>query len=340
MRIFNIMMSRDLGGIQQVYIDYSEALRMQSHEVINISSIGAEINNLLNNDYALPNIMPRCIISKIYLQSLIAKHEPDTIICHGNRAISFSTAFSFLCKRKIPIIGVSHNYSYKYLAGCDYILTLTKKLKQHLIDKGIDKTKLSEIPNMTRVVHDYQPMDYHSPVIIGSFGRFVENKGFKYLIEAISILKENNCNVRLLLGGSGDSESENLLRVQVTRLGLEDCVTFDGWVKDKDEFFKRIDIFCSPSIVEPFGVIPLEAMARSAPIIATKSGGPEETITDGKDGIVVDIKSPKALSDALQRLISDEKLGRSLSKAAYSKVKDYYDIAIVSKKLSDIIREF
>ena len=56
MRVFNIMMSRDLGGIQQAYLDYSEALKMHNHEVINISSMSAKINQLLQSNHTLPNI--------------------------------------------------------------------------------------------------------------------------------------------------------------------------------------------------------------------------------------------------------------------------------------------
>ena len=115
MRVFNIMMSRDLGGIQQAYLDYSEALKMHNHEVINISSMNAKINQLLQSNHTLPNIGQWCIFSKILLRILIVFYKPKVIICHGNRAINFAKAFK---QRNSIIIGVSHNYSYKYLKKC------------------------------------------------------------------------------------------------------------------------------------------------------------------------------------------------------------------------------
>jgi len=332
MRIFNVMMSRALGGIQQAYLDYDEALKIQGHEIINISSVGAQVNKQLQGNKTLLNIAPWCLFSKIYLGILIAIYKPDLIICHGNRAVSFSTTFK---PKQLPLIGVSHNYSYRHLKKCDYVLTLTDKLKEHLICHGLDAARLLSIPNMTRITHEYQPAPYKSPIIIGSFGRFVAKKGFVYLIESINLLKQSGHNVRLLLGGDGEDKA---MLVEKTReLQLENEVTFCNWVDDKDAFFEQIDIFCLPSTIEPFGIILLEAMEHSKPIISTKSGGPEEIIRDNVDGLLTEIESAKALAEKLQLAINDQKMAQQLAQSAYLRLKDNYDIKVVSGKLSEIL---
>ena len=251
MRIFNVMMSRDLGGIQQAYVDYHNALTMQKHEVINITSVSAQINQQLANNYSLLNLAPWCFLSKLYLWLLALIHKPDLIICHGNRAVSFASTSK---QKNIPIIGVSHNYSYKHLYKCDYILVLTDKLKEHLMQHGIDKKRLLSISNMTNVVHAYKAVPaYKNPVIIGSFGRFVQKKGFIYLIEAIKLLNQTNHNVQLLLGGDGPDKDALIQKTK--ELQLEEYIKFHGWVRDKDVFFQEIDLFCLPSTIEPFGII-------------------------------------------------------------------------------------
>lgn len=331
------MMSRDLGGIQQAYIDYSQALKMHNHEVINISSMRAKINTLLKSTYTLPNIAPWCIFSKIILRVLIAFHKPDIIICHGNRAVNFARALRQRKSIRSLLVGVSHNYSYKHLKKCDYVIALTHELKEHLIKHGIGEKRLLSLPNMTRITHSYNPIKYSSPIVIGALGRFVSKKGFIYLIEAFSMLKNAGYNVILLLGGDGEGRA--IIERKVKELGWEKEVIFHGWVNDKDDFFKQIDIFCLPSTIEPFGIILLEAMEHSKPIVATISGGPAEIIRDGKDGLLADIESSLSLYDKLEKVIIDPRMAHKLSSNAYLRLKEKYDIKIVSNKLSTILED-
>lgn len=334
MRVFNIMMSRDLGGIQQAYLDYLAAIKMHNHEVINISSIGAKINKLQKSNYTLPNIAPWCFFSKIILRILIILYKPDLIICHGNRAVNFARTFG---QKKTLLIGVSHNYSYKHLKKCDYVITLTDELKKHLIKYGIEERKLLSLPNMITIEHSYNPISYSSPIVIGALGRFVSKKGFIYLIETFSMLKNAGYNIVLLLGGDG--EDRTILERKVKELQLDNLVIFPGWVNDKDEFFRQIDIFCLPSTIEPFGIILLEAMEHSKPIVATHCGGPAEIITDGENGLLADIESSQSLYNKLEKIIIDPRMAQKLSSVAYSQLKEKYDINIVSKKLSTILED-
>lgn len=337
MLIFNIMMSKDLGGIQQAFVDYSDALTMQNNKVINITSTGAEINQKITTNHRLINFTQWCILSKIYLHILIWFYKPDIIICHGNRAISFSKSFSYFLKIKAKIVGVSHNYSYKYLKKCDYVITLTNKLENHLLKNNFEHRKIIKVPNMVRILEEYSPKPYGNPICIGSFGRFVKNKGFIYLIRAIDILKKKGNNITLLLGGDGP-EKENLIN-EVKKLKLEDSVNFFGWVSNKKIFLDKIDIFCLPSVIEPFGIILLEAIQHSKPIVTTRSGGPTENISDGIDGLLTDIKNHEGLAEKLQIIISDQKLAHHFSKLAYQKIKNNYDIKIISLKLSNSLKK-
>ena len=87
MRIFNVMMSRDLGGIQQAYVDYHNALTMQKHEVINITSVSAQINQQLANNYSLLNLAPWCFLSKL-LNIALTEAFSDWVKC---RQIAFNS---------------------------------------------------------------------------------------------------------------------------------------------------------------------------------------------------------------------------------------------------------
>lgn len=331
MYIFNIMMSRDLGGIQQAYIDYQDALNMSGYKVVNISSMAAQINDQLVPSHKLPNIASWCILSKIILFFLYLKYRPKVVICHGNRAIQFTS----LIKKKVPTIGVAHNYSYKYLKKCDYVIYLTTALKTHLIDHGIVADKLLFLPNMVRINHKYCETTYSNPVVIGAMGRFVNKKGFVYLLEAIAELVSTGANPILLLGGDGEEKEH--LTAKVQELNIASNVIFHGWVHDKEDFFSKIDIFCLPSTIEPFGIILLEAIEHSKPVIATRSGGPEDIIRDQEDGLLVVPFSGQELAVKLQKLITNPRYANKLAKSAYDRLISKYDIKIVSKQLSEIV---
>jgi glycosyltransferase involved in cell wall biosynthesis len=328
------MLSRDLGGIQQSFLDYDTALTMEGHNVINITSIFAKINEKIDRAIKLPNLFSWCLISKIYLRILISIYKPDLILAHGGRAISFASSFK---PNSIPLIGIAHNYKTKRLKKCDYIISITNIMIDYLTSRDFDKKKIFHVPNMKNITHPYQEKKYKNPIIIGSFGRFVAKKGFNYLIEAIFLLKSKNHNVRLLLGGGGEEEA--ILKKLVKDMNLTKEVTFLGWIEDKDKFFNQIDIFCLPSTSEPFGIILLEAMERSTPIVATKSGGPAEVLRNKKDALLAETESSSDIADKLSELILNPSKATKLSESAHLRLTENYDIKIVSKKLASLLNQ-
>lgn len=332
MRIFNIMISRDLGGIQQAYLDYNDALENNGNEVINISSAYAQINNQLPGSIKLPTLTPWCIISKIYLRILMAIYKPDAIIAHGGKAINFAAA---LKPKSVKLIGVAHNYSYKRLAKCDYVIVITEHLKQYMTSNGYNSSKIFQIPNMLRIKLEPKEWDFHKPVVIGSFGRFVKQKGYEYLLDAIALLKNRGYNIKLILGGSGEDEPH--LKNKAKEIGIDDIVTFPGWVKDKEKFFAEIDIFCLSSIHEPFGIVLLEAIEHSKPIVSTNSEGPREILDHGIDSLLVSMNSSEDLAEKLADFIDNPEKAKNCANLAYKKLCSKYDIKIVSKKIGNAI---
>lgn len=367
MVIFNIMMSRDLGGIQQSFLDYNDALKTSGNKVLNVISNGAEIIKYLQKDdefVSLPNILTGCVFSKIKLRNLINQYKPEIIIVHGRRAAEIATddilrfaKLSFLKnigktisskqisregkdsdRNKGPIVvGVSHNYSIKRLKECDFILSITDDLKKYLVNKGYPEDRIYHLPNMITIKESYKEKNYRDPITIGSFGRFVDNKGFKDLINGFAKLEKEFPDVRLLIGGSG--EEEGLLRQMIYELKLQNKIKLLGWINDKDKFFEEVDIFCCPSHHEPFGIVILEAMEHSTPIAYADSQGPSFILEDGIDALKFAKKSPDDLADKLRLLIEREDLAKKLSYNAYKKLSEVYSMPNVSSSLNDILHK-
>lgn len=327
-KILNIMLSRDLGGIQQSFVDYSKALVNANHEVANVVSIGSKVE-IDNVAYKLMNLGNWDIFSVLRLRFIISSFNPDVIIAHGNRAMRF--AMKARSGNQV-LVGVAHNYNTKFIKECDYVFAITEHLRNYLIAQDVPKKKLMLMPNMI----DITPFHFVelSPVdlpVIGVMGRFVKKKGFDFFLYSLSILKSKGVKFRSIIAGSGPEESK--LKDLAKKLSLEDYVTFTGWVSNKDDFFKNIDIFCLPSTHEPFGIIVLEAMSYCKPTVSTRSEGPSEMIKDEKTGLLCQVGSAKDMADKLEYLIANTDLAKVMVKNAYLSICKNYDIKIASKKL-------
>ena len=327
------MLSRDLGGIQQAFLDYDKALRNTENQVINITSYGASINSSIFST-KIPNLGNWDILSKLYLKLIIFFSKPQIIVAHGNRAIIFAKFFSTF--NNIPVVAIAHNHNIKYLTRCDYIIALTKYMQQYLISNNFAANKIVLIPNMMKIERLYQDREFRNPVVIGTIARFVKKKAIDVFLRSLFILKEQNIPFKALIGGDGE-EKEALIKLS-NDLELDQQVHFLGWINDKEQFFADIDIFCLPSSHEPFGIVVLEALQRSTPIVATKSEGPIEIIRSGIEGLLCQIDDPQDLAEKLKFMIDNPGIACKYAKSGYLRLKQNYAIEVVATKINSFFK--
>ena len=104
-------------------------------------------------------------------------------------------------------------------------------------------------------------------------------------------------------------------------LGIEEKVIFGGWRDDIVDVINAYDIFCLPSLWEAFGIVFLEAMYLKKPVVATRVDGIPEVVEDGESGFLVPPQNPRAIADALIRLLKDEQLCASLGERGHLRVE-------------------
>ncbi len=329
MKIANVMLGRGLGGIEQAVVDYSEAITLAGHKAHAIVHPQAEIIPFLiqcNLPFStLPNLGAWDMVAAAKLRTLLDAAETEICIAHGNRALS-------LLRRTAGnrrLVAVSHNYKVKY-GNVKNVFCPTQDLIRHTCSHGGNRN-IQLVPNMVRMKHDLKPRVRQQPPVIGSMGRFVAKKGFDVYIEALTMLRKAGIPFRAVLGGSG--EEEKTLRALAQKHGLDDVLSFSGWVSDKQAFFNSIDIFCLPSQHEPFGIVLLEAMAQGLPVISTASEGPSEIIDNGVNGLLVAKADAVKLATGLQQLLSEPLKAENMGKNAFETVYNHYDISVVSVKL-------
>lgn len=159
-------------------------------------------------------------------------------------------------------------------------------------------------------------------------GRLEHNKGFDLLLEALPLLPEH---VGLEIVGSGSQEEA--LRSRARELALEERVRFLGPTSPSGvlQAMADADVVVVPSRKEPFGIVVLEAWAAGTPVVATSVAGPASFVTDGRDGLLVDPRDPRALAGALRRVLEDDGLWRSLASEGRRTVRRYTWSAVVDE---------
>lgn len=336
MHIVNVMFSKKLGGIEQSFVDYCEALRMRGHQVTAIITPHAPIKPVLLalkdvNIIEVKTLGNWDVLAKRYIKKIIQQIKPDAIINHGGRAACIMR----YSDPSVQQIGVLHNYSFKRFKHMHKIFAVSKDLQHHaLADDNLKTKPIIHIPNMIRLHKGgettKQLLVSHDVPVIGAMGRFVKKKGFDVFIAALSILKSRNVPFKALIGGVG--EEEQALKHLVQQHQLSDHVKFTGWVDNKSLFFEQLDIFCLPSLHEPFGIVLLEAFAYGLPVVTSDAEGPAEIANNQKDVLMVTLGKADEMADAIERLISDKKLQETLVTGAKEAIKRY-EISHVAKEI-------
>ncbi|ACL38568.1 glycosyl transferase group 1 [Pseudarthrobacter chlorophenolicus A6] len=167
-----------------------------------------------------------------------------------------------------------------------------------------------------------------------SVGRLVPRKGVDLVIRALPHLRAAGfADVELLIvGGGGDSgtlhsdpEVRRLLGL-AAELGVQDQVVMEGQVPrgDMPGIFRSADaVVCAPWY-EPFGIVPLEAMACGVPVVAAAVGGLRDTVVDHGTGLHVPPRDPEAIASALAMLLGNPSLRAELGNAGQRRARARY----------------
>jgi len=202
---------------------------------------------------------------------------------------------------------------------------LSPKGRTIVIPNGLDlETFANHITNSKRVdtVH-------HAP-IIGSIGSLNRQKGYTYLIEAMTKVLKHFPLATLEIIGKGPEE-DNLKR-EIRDNNLERHITLLGEKKEIQSYLKNWDVFALPSISETFGIVVLEAMKAGIPVVATKVGGIKDIIEDKESGLLVESKNPHKLADSIIDLLQHPVLASKLKRNGLNRVEDF-DWKRVIKKI-------
>lgn len=204
----------------------------------------------------------------------------------------------------------------------------------HTIYHGVDTARFTPVQRQTHAV----------PVIL-SVGRFVEKKGFPFLVEACRILKEHGLAFHCRILGEPDEQTE-VVQNLISRYGLEKHVAIEPGVSQEElrAVYQTATLFVLPCHIVDNGDrdgIPnvlAEAMASGIPVVSTAISGIPELVEHRRNGLLVAQRDPVGLAKAIEELLRDPQLRDSLAEAGRAAIGQIFDSSTTTKRLFDLFQ--
>lgn len=206
------------------------------------------------------------------------------------------------------------------MEAADKVITVSDLTRNIVITKyGIDPAKVV-------TVHNAVDFSGRSEVkvekgvkdkVVTFLGRITFQKGPEYFIETAAKVLKRCDNVRFVMAGSGDMMNRSIR--QVARLGISDRFHFTGFLRGNEvqKMFALSDVYVMPSVSEPFGISPLEAMRSGVPSVISRQSGAAEVL---KYAFKVDFWDVDAMADEIYALLQYPALSQFASKFGYDEV--------------------
>ncbi len=165
-------------------------------------------------------------------------------------------------------------------------------------------------------------------------GRLSREKAQADLIKAASLMKRENFQNKLCFVVAGDGPDGPMLKEMARSLGVEGRFIFAGQIADLKPYYTLANLVVLPSHSEGSPNVLLEAMAAGLPIIATSVGGIPEIVENEKQALLVEKQNPRALAEAMERLLNNADLRKRLAEASQQTVSAYSPTAYCDSILS------
>jgi glycogen synthase len=222
----------------------------------------------------------------------------------------------------------------------DKIIAVSNLTRNTVIEKyGINPDKVVTVYNAVEPLELSNGNEYHKPLkekIVTFLGRITLQKGPEYFIEAASKVLKKTSNVRFVMAGSGDMFPRMINRA--ASLGITDKFHFTGFLKGQDvnQMFSISDLYVMPSVSEPFGISPLEAMQSNVPVIISHQSGVSEIL---KHAIKIDFWDIDAMADAIYGILHYNALSETFKKYGKTEVDNlkWENSAIRVKEVYDSV---
>ena len=341
MKILHIMASCALGGAETYSTDVMLSLHQAGvDQAVVMSGKAPRFTELKKAGLSLfPEVLavPFAFWQRRRVQRLVEQEQPDVIVCWMRRAGSLVVLSETMAKKPKIVGWFGGYYNPAKFTQCVDFVGVTRDIAAHMVKSGVPAEHAHFIPTFPDIT-DAPALDRATlktppdAKVLLVLSRLHPKKGLDTLLTALAKLPD----CILWLAGEGPDRAK--LEHLAERLGVMGRVRFLGWRTDRAALLRAADICVLPSRYEPFGTVILEAWAARVPFVACKSAGPAAHVTDGENGLLVEIDDAEGLASALQRVMDDAPLRARLVDKGYNSYISTYTREAVTRQWLDFFR--
>ncbi len=222
------------------------------------------------------------------------------------------------------------------MQAADKVIAVSNLTRSIIIEKyGIDPEKVVTVHNAVEPMANHEVLrsqKMEGDKVVTFLGRVTMQKGPEYFVEAAHLVLQKMNNVRFVMAGSGDLLYRMIWRIAALKMGRR--FHFTGFLKGDDvyQMYALSDVYVMPSISEPFGISPLEAMQSNVPVIISRQSGVSEIL---KHAIKIDFWDIQAMADAIYGILNYNGLSSMFKRYARDEV-DHLKWENAATKVKDI----
>lgn len=220
----------------------------------------------------------------------------------------------------------------------DLVIAVSNLTRNTVIEKyGVSPDKVITVHNAVEPVDksDIDATKHVREKIVTFLGRITFQKGPEYFIEAAKKVIDRDDNVRFVMAGSGDMLEKMIKRAAQLRIGSK--FHFTGFLKgpNVDKMLAMSDVFVMPSVSEPFGIVPLEAMRSNVPVVISKQSGVAEIL---QHALKFDFWDVDGMADKIYGLLQYEGVSKTFAKYGKTEVDNlkWENAALKVKKVYEM----
>lgn len=363
-RILHLIDSFGPGGAETIFVQLATELLEDRWE--SVASVPREgwVAQALRSGGVEPVFIPsRGRFNFPYLRALvrlIRQQEVDLVHTHLFGAALYGGVAARICR--IPVVSTLHGEPDLPLPGPGARLrhgVLRRAGNQVvLVSQALENAFSRRAPfprDRTRVIHNGIDLARFSPgagvrvrqelaippdgLLVGAIGNFRPAKALDDFVRAAHHLTRRSDRYHFLIAGETDDQIYPRVKALCESLGLSDRIHILGFRPDVEDVFRAMDVYASSSLQEGFSLTVVQAMATGVPVVATRSGGPEEIIADDVDGLLVEPGDPEALAERIDGLRTQPSLVQRFSQAGREAVNARFGLGEMGRAYEALYRE-
>jgi glycosyltransferase involved in cell wall biosynthesis len=332
MKILHIVAGAEQGGAETFCLDVVKALHDNDIDQVMIGRPHRQYLNALKSrgirHYRLSFNPLLKFWQRRQIEEIIQSEKPDLIHAWMNRGAGFTPK-----QKDIPVLGwFGGYYDLKNYKFCDFYMGVTRDIVRHIEETsgrpghaylGHTFGTLEDAPAVTK--SDYN-IPENAPLVL-LLSRMHWKKGVDLLLDAARDLPD----VYFLMAGDGPDLEKYMAMAK--DLGVEDRAIFPGWCDNRSALLNIADVCCLPSRYEPFGTVIAEAWSTGTPLVATRADGARQYVTEGDNGLLVDIDDRDGLVKALDSTLKDKKLAAKIARGGKKTYNELFSRKVVIKSM-------